>query len=249
MTIEQGGEPRPAGMREWVAFWDSNHSIYVNARHRDVHYRGIAEDVGTYVPAPDAVVLDYGCGEALHAGYLAGKCGRLILCDAAPGVRAGLAARFAGNAKVDVKSPEEVAAFPDGSLDLVSMVSVAQYLSHAELDAVLALFRRLLKLNGRLLIADIIPPAVSPVTDALALLRFATANGFLLPAILGLARTAMSDYRKLRTRLGLTHYTEAEMIARLPRAGFLGERQPHNVGHNPARMSFLARVAGDIAAT
>lgn len=248
MTIGQGGGQRPAGMREWIAFWDSNHSIYVNPRHRDVHYRGIAQDVRTYVPAPDAVVLDYGCGDALHAGYLAEKCGRLILCDAAPGLRAGLASRFASNTKISVKSPEDVARLSDGLLDLVSMVSVAQYLSHDELDALLALFRRILKPNGCLLIADIIPPSVSPVTDALALLRFATANGFLLPAISGLARTAMSDYRKLRTRLGLTHYTESEMIVRLAAAGFFGDRQPRNVGHNPARMTFLARDAGDVAA-
>lgn len=227
-------------MREWIAFWDSDHSIYVDARHRDVHYRGIAEDVRTYVPASDAVVLDYGCGDALHAGTLAETCGRLVLCDAAPGVRAGLAGRFAGHVKIEVKAPEEVASLPDATLDLVSLVSVAQYLSQAELDALLALFRRLLKPNGRLLIADIIPPSISPVTDALALLRFAQKNGFLLRAITGLARTAMSDYRKLRTRLGLTHYTEGEMIARVTAAGFSVQRQPRNVGHNPARMTFLA---------
>ena len=29
-------------MGDWIAFWDSEHSIYVNARHRDVHYRTIA---------------------------------------------------------------------------------------------------------------------------------------------------------------------------------------------------------------
>ena len=32
-------------MGDWIAFWDSEHSIYVNARHRDVHYRTIAQDL------------------------------------------------------------------------------------------------------------------------------------------------------------------------------------------------------------
>jgi SAM-dependent methyltransferase len=228
-------------MREWIAFWDSNHSIYVNDRHRDVHYRGIARDLRAYVPSTDAVVLDYGCGEALHADELSRVCGRLILCDAAPGVRAGLAERYADHPKIEVKSPEEVAALPDESIDLVSMVSVAQYLSEAELGALLQLFRRVLKPNGRLVIADIVPPDVSPVTDAAALLRFAKANGFLTAALAGLARTAVSDYRKLRTRLGLTHYTEAAMLGHLAAAGFAAQRQPGNVGHNPARMTFLAR--------
>ena len=53
-------------MTDWISFWDTSHSIYVNARHRDVHYRGIAEEVRRYVPSPDAVVMDYGCGEALQ---------------------------------------------------------------------------------------------------------------------------------------------------------------------------------------
>ena len=35
-------------MGDWIAFWDSEHSIYVNARHRDVHYRTIAQDTVSY---------------------------------------------------------------------------------------------------------------------------------------------------------------------------------------------------------
>ncbi len=57
-------------MGDWIAFWDSEHSIYVNARHRDVHYRLIAEHIREHVP-PGATVLDYGCGEALHADIVA----------------------------------------------------------------------------------------------------------------------------------------------------------------------------------
>ncbi len=75
-------------MGDWIAFWDSEHSIYVNARHRDVHYRTIAQDIRAQVP-PGAAVLDYGCGEALHADLVAASARALILCEAAPTVRAG----------------------------------------------------------------------------------------------------------------------------------------------------------------
>ena len=37
-------------MGDWIAFWDSQHSIYVNARHRDVLYRAIAQDIRAHVP-------------------------------------------------------------------------------------------------------------------------------------------------------------------------------------------------------
>ena len=42
-------------MNNWIDFYDFKHSvIYVNARHRDVHYRAIAEDICHYLPARDA---------------------------------------------------------------------------------------------------------------------------------------------------------------------------------------------------
>ena len=50
---------------DWLAFWDSPHWIYVNARHKDVHYRLIAEEISALVPNRQAHVLDYGSGEAL----------------------------------------------------------------------------------------------------------------------------------------------------------------------------------------
>ena len=65
-------------MCDWIAFWNSEHSIYVNARHRDVHYRTIAQDIRAVLP-DGARVLDYGCGEALHADLVAAPARWLIL--------------------------------------------------------------------------------------------------------------------------------------------------------------------------
>jgi SAM-dependent methyltransferase len=227
-------------MGDWIAFWNSKNPIYVNDRHRDVHYRKIAEDICRYVPAR-AAVLDYGCGEALHADRIAAVAGRLILSDAAPNVRATLIRRFAGNAKIVVHSPEQVTALPAGSLDVIVMHSVLQYLAPDEADAVFALFRRLLKPEGLLVLGDLVAPRVSTVTDALALLRFAAANGFTGAALLGLARTLVSDYGRLRSRLGLTRYGDAEIVQKLAVAGFSAARAPGNIGHNQARATFLGR--------
>ena len=228
-------------MRDWISFWDSQHSIYVNARHFDVHYRTIAEMIVRHVPSPDAVVLDFGCGEALHADRVAAACRKLILVDAAPKVRAGLAARFRAQPNIEVRAPAELTALDDRSLDLVVMHSVAQYLTSAELSALLVLFRRLLRPGGLLLIGDVVPPHVSAFADAMALLNYGTANGFLFAAIGGLLRTIASDYTKLRSRIGITLYTEREMLAKLEAAGFTATRAKANVGPNPARMTFLAR--------
>lgn len=230
-------------MREWVAFWNSENCIYVNARHRDVHYRLIADDIRAYVPGPDATVLDYGCGEALHAERIAANAGRLILSDAAANVRAALSQRFEAEPRIDIRSPDQVAALPDSSIDVIAMVSVAQYLTPQQLDELLGMFRRLLKPDGRLVLADVVSPSVSTVSDVTALLRFAAAHGFLGPAILGLVRTTLSTYSKLRTKLGLTRYEEPAMLQKLSSAGFAAERAPRNVGHHAGRMTFLATPA------
>jgi SAM-dependent methyltransferase len=229
-------------MGDWIAFWDSEHSIYVNARHRDVHYRTIAQDIRAHVLA-GASVLDYGCGEALHADLLVPPARALILCEAAPAVRRKLAGRFAGHPDIAVRAPEEVALLPSGSLDVVVLHSVAQYLTPQEFDALLVLFHRLLGANGVFILGDVIPPNVSAFTDAWALIRFAAANGFLGAALVGLARTLASDYWRLRSHLGLTRYDEAAMLEKLRAAGFSGRRAPKNIGHIGARMTFLARPA------
>ena len=110
-------------------------------------------------------------------------------------------------------APEEVSALPDGSFDLIICNSVAQYLSRDLLASLVLEWRRLLAPGGRLLIADVIPPHVSALADAQALLRLAAREKFLLAAVAGLARTAISPYRKLRAELGLTTYEEAEVLA------------------------------------
>jgi len=229
-------------MSEWLAFWDRPHSIYVNARHKDVHYRLIAQAIAELAPSSRARVLDYGCGEALHADLVAAVVGELLLCEGAPNVRAGLAARFANNPKIRALAPAEVAPLPDHSLDLIVLHSVAQYLTPQEAEDLLTLFHRLLTPGGILVVSDVIPPHLPAATDALALLRFAAANGFLLAALFGLGRTTLSDYMRLRSRIGLTRYSEEAMMQKLGAAGFSAHRAPSNIGHNQARMTFLARL-------
>ena len=230
-------------MTDWISFWDTSHSIYVNARHRDVHYRIIAEDLRTCVPSPHAIVMDYGCGEALHADLIAAAAAKLVLVEAAPGVVAGLAARFAAEPKIEVITPDRLVGFPEHSIDLIVLHSVVQYLSADTLHVLLVAFRRLLKRNGLLIAGDIIPPSQSPLSDAWSLIRLAGANGFLGAALVGLMRTLKSDYSRLRARLGIARYDQPTMMRRLADAGFSAERAVRNVGHNQGRMTVLARAA------
>jgi ubiquinone/menaquinone biosynthesis C-methylase UbiE len=230
-------------MDDWIDYYDSTHTIYASRLHRDLHFRLIARDIIGYISSPDAVVLDYACGEALFAAKVAEACGQLILAEPAPGVRGRLIARFAPDTRIRVRSLDDIRKMPEKSVDLVVMNSVAQYMTPAELDAAFAVIRRLLKPAGRLVLGDILRPEVGMPRDVIALLRFAATHGFLRDALIGLVATALSDYRQLRARVGLQRYGEAEMIAKLAAAGFTASRAHSNIGYNPWRMTFVARHA------
>jgi SAM-dependent methyltransferase len=221
-------------MDDWIDYYDSTHTIYASKRHRGLHFEIIARDIIGYISSPDAVVLDYACGEALSAARVA---------EPAPGVRGRLIARFAPNTRIRVRSLDDLRKMAEKSVDLAVMNSVAQYMTPAEFDSALAVVRRLLKPGGRLVLGDILRPEVGIIRDVMALLRFALAHGFLKDALIGLISTALSDYRQLRSRVGLQRYSENEIIEKLAAAGFTASRAHFNIGHNSWRMTFVARPA------
>ncbi|MFC4172323.1 class I SAM-dependent methyltransferase [Microvirga sp. GCM10011540] len=225
----------------WRDYWNQDTPIYAGERHKLLHYRLVANEIIGLIPSPDAAVLDHACGEALFADRVAAKCGHLYLCDGAPLVRERLHERFGDRDRITILSPEDLATLPEASLDLIVANSLLQYLSLEELRGLLKLWHGKLKTDGRLILADVIPPDVSPVTDAKALLSFAWKGGFLKSAALGLARTAFSEYRKIREEIGLSQYTQEDIVDLLEEAGFSAERMERNIGHNPARMTFMGR--------
>src|ERR1700744_3918896 len=230
-------------MEDWIDYYDSTHTIYASRLHRDLHFQLIAKDIIGYISSPGAVVPVYCGDEALSATEVAEACGKLYLAEPAPGVRGRLIARFAPNTKIRVRSLDDVRKMPEKSIDLVIMNSFVQYMTPEEFDAALVNIRRILKPSGRLVLGDILKPEVGMVTDVLALLRFGAKHGFLKDALKGLASTALSDYRQLRTRVGLQRYSEDEISEKLAAIGFTVSRAHFNIGHNPWRMTFVARQA------
>jgi len=226
----------------WAEYWNAETTIYVNARHRTVHYAAIARDILGFVPGAGARVVDYGCGETLFADRIADACGHLFLCDSAPSVRQKLAARYAGRPNISIISPEQFGQLEPRTVDTIVINSVVQYLSAAELGQLLALSRDKLTRAGRLVLADVVPRNVGPFHDAAELLKFAGANGFLIPAAASLVRSYFSNYREIRQGWGFLQLDEQEVLGRLEEAGFLAHRHYPNIGHNSRRMTFLGTV-------
>ncbi len=227
-------------MQSWIDFWNSDHSIYVNDRHKQLHANRVAADITQCIRVPDAVVLDHGCGEALYAKALAARCGHLILCEAAPKIRSALAEHWLASPDVTVIAPAGLYHVAPSSVDLIIVNSVVQYLSREQLEELLGLWCDRLKPSGQLIIADVVPPNLGPLRDAGALIGFAAQGGFLWSAVRSLVRTAMSDYGKIRKILGFSTFTETALIKLLAAHGFAAKRIHPNFGHNQARMTFAA---------
>ena len=228
----------------WTEYWNGATTIYVNARHKAVHYEAVARDIVACLPGPAARVVDYGCGEALSAHLVADACAHLFLCESSESARQRLAARSAGRPSVEIISPQQFERLPPGSVDVIVANSVIQYLSLSELAHFLAVSHEKLSREGRLLLADVIPRHVGMVRDVAELLKFAAANGFLLAAGAGLVRSYFSNYRQVRQQLGLLQFDEAEILGLLGQSGFVAHRRTPNIGHNAHRMTFVASVRG-----
>jgi SAM-dependent methyltransferase len=229
----------------WIEYWNQDTTIYVSPRHKRVHYERVARDIACHVPGPHALVVDYGCGDALNARQVAAACSRLLLCDAAPTVRERLGERYADCANISVISPEQFAELDAAAIDTVIINSVIQYLSKSEFAHLLSVCRQKLKPDGCLVLGDVIPRDVAPWRDGIELVKLAGAQGFLLSAAAGLVRSYFSDYLRIRREAGFLQFDEAEIVQELRLAGFAAERHERNIGHNSARMTFRAVVRRD----
>ncbi len=228
----------------WREFWNHPHSIYVSERHRLLHYDRIAKDIAALIPAQAAAVLDYGCGEAGSADLAARRCGHLYLFDTAPSVQSKLRQRFATEPNITVLDEPGFFALPDGGLDMIVCNSVLQYVRADETTRLVEIWHDKLKPGGRLVLGDMIPPDLSTLDDVKALLSFALKGGFLFAALRGLGATFFSNYRTLRDEIGLTTYSEDDILTLLSAHGFDASRVPHNIGHHQGRMTFVATNIG-----
>lgn len=225
----------------WREILNREPARYVNTRHHLLHFETIAKDVAALVPAPDATVLDYGCGDTMAADLLAAKCGRLYLYDGAPKIVASLRQRYANAERIIVLSEAALKALPDASLDMVVCNSIFQYLSREECRTLVGFAAKKLRLGGRILVGNVLPPHVDTVADGLALLDFAYRGGFFLAALRRLALAFVTKYRHLGPRPALTTFTIPDMLRLLSIEGFEARRIDQNIGHNHAHMTFIGK--------
>jgi SAM-dependent methyltransferase len=124
---------------------------------------------------PEAAVLDYGCGYLDLGLLVAGRVGRVDGYEPWEPALRRCRERIGGVAGVSVTDSPD--ALP-GDYDLILVNSVLQYMSpDGEIAEFLFRARRLLKHDGTLVIADIVPPDYPAALDALENLIHAMRHG------------------------------------------------------------------------
>lgn len=229
-------------MSLWIQFWDRPNAIYASRRNLEAHFDCIMRDLMPHLPA-GGTVLDFGCGDALGAERMAERCGRVLLFDGAPSVRERLRRRLGGHPRIEVIDEAALAALAPGSVDLVVVVSVLQYIAKEDLPALIARWRGLLSPGGRLMVADVAVTGTPMLQDVRSQLGFAARHGFLGAALAGIIRMALSDYRRIRRQEGFSTYAPDELRTLIEKAGLAVERLARNIGPTDHRFTLIGRPA------
>jgi SAM-dependent methyltransferase len=92
-----------------------------------------------------------GCSIGVLTARLAGRCERLLACDADPGAVASAQANTSGLPGVRVERREIPGQWPEGSFDLIVLSELLYYFGDADLDTVLGCALASLRPDGQLL--------------------------------------------------------------------------------------------------
>jgi SAM-dependent methyltransferase len=228
-------------MDSWLSYWNAPNKIYVSERHKRVHYDLVFAGVAPHLPDSPGVILDWGCGDALAADRIAERCSMVFLYDAAESARARLRCCFESHSRIRILEKSGLDDLASGSVDLIIVNSVIQYLSDEQLDEALVLFHRVVKPGSTFLLGDVISPGTGNSHHVTTFLRFAWQNSFLLSAIGGLVKTFMSPYRNLQREVGFATFTPEQMLDKLESHGFEVDKLARNIGANNNRSAYLAR--------
>jgi SAM-dependent methyltransferase len=232
-------------MDTWLSYWNMPNRSCVSKRHQRAHYDVLFAGVAPYLPDRRGVVLDWGCGDALAANRIAEQCSMVLLYDAAESARERLRQRYGSHDRIRILDKSGLEELARESIDFIVANSVIQYLSDQQLSDALALFHRLIKPGGTVLLGDVINRGTGNSRHVATFLGFAWKYDFLPSAIVGLARTFLSPYRSLQRDIGLAAFAPEQILDKLERRGFAAEKLPQNIAVSKHRSSYLARKPRD----
>jgi SAM-dependent methyltransferase len=235
------------GMTNWAAYFE-------NLRHDSALYR--VQSV-LYVESLTAAVevhrgqrvLDFGCGFGFVAALLAPRVGEIWLWDSSPGMRSvaeRTTAAFPNVRFCDLSAARSIDQQPQiGSMHLILVNSVTQYMTPAEVWQWLVRWRELLAPGGKLVLSDLIPPQHSGLVDIADLLWLGARHGSPLKAT-NEALGGLVNYWRTRRAVPLNRIGQEDLSQRASEAGLDMIALPRNLTHFSKRWTAVLspRVQG-----
>ncbi len=157
----------------WVGYWSDPRfeSDYIKSSIE--HY--VARVRGLVPLSAERTVLDYGAGQGYLAEYLASGLRRLHLVEPSSSAIERARARYQ---RLDNVAFHELAggealrrAIAPGSVDLILVNSVFQYVPEADLPELFAAFADVLAPGGVVLVSDVVTPGYSLLRDVVSTFR------------------------------------------------------------------------------
>lgn len=160
----------------------------------------------------DCKVFDFGCGFGLAAKLLAPHVEQLWLWDTSPNMRQRAqqsVAAFNNTHVLESLTPESQ---NDLYVDIVLVNSVIQYMSREEFIHWLKRWRSMLRVDGQIVVSDIVPEESWAFSDMVESLVFAARRGFLIRSI-RFAFSALARYWRTRWHTSLLSFSQKELYS------------------------------------
>jgi ubiquinone/menaquinone biosynthesis C-methylase UbiE len=219
----------------WESYWEEFDAA--ESFHREPSKLYVEKLVAAVPLRPKMRVLDFGCGFGFVAELLADHVSEVWVWDASANMRRRtqkLLERRNNCHLLDLANP--VTAVSEPRFDLILVNSVIQYMTRHEFIAWLAEWQPRLMAGGRMVVSDIIPPALSSFTDLLDLLRFSRRRGLLYQTLQELCGGFIS-YSKQRTSRPLTRYDHEELARIGKETGLQVSFLANNLTHFSGRIT------------
>lgn len=238
----QPDESSQEGAGGWRKYWEKvadNEKIF---RYEAEDY---CERFQRNVPLKGAErILDFGCGYGFIAATFAARGHAVAVWDASSNARRQTMFRMAmfNNVSFLDLSQAENCAKHAGAFDLITVHSVIQYMSTEELRNWLQKWRQMLAPGGRLLISDVITPAVGTLPELLSLITLSVKKRFFLRAVWECLRETPT-YWRARNSLSLNRVEAEKWQGLMEAAGYSGfEQLQENLSHRQARLSLVFKA-------
>jgi 2-polyprenyl-3-methyl-5-hydroxy-6-metoxy-1,4-benzoquinol methylase len=228
----------------WTKFWANEGEAFVKIMRLAT---GVFAErfILKFGPLKGKTILDYGCGPGLLADALEGSESTIAGADINAFFLKEYQRKHPHATLIHLKPDEERAdkslseKFVNDKFDYIILLSITQYFKDSNaLRDTLAILSKFLAHDGKIVLADVVPPNHSAISDGLSLLKYSVRKNYMLEMIMFLRYLFFSAYRTHSSKTPLLQFSKAE-IEKICEALGLKCTQESNLTMHKTRVNFI----------